>query len=397
MAQRRRDPGSPPCPVLKLSHPETFQPSKKAKVEEYMKKKSIVIVMLAVAIIAVLLLLVGQKEELGSGAGMMQGAQVTVYSVVRRPLADRTEALGTARAQESVDLSATVTERIDEIHFTDGEWVKKGQILVTLRQASEQAQLSEERENLAEQQRELRRLEDLVRRRLSPETEMDQRRTQVARSEFRIEEIEARLADLTIRAPFDGQMGLRRISPGALAQPGMVMATLDDISRIKLDFRIPATLLATVEEGQPVLATTPSYDRMFEGEVVAIDSRINAVDRSVGVLAEFDNPDRLLKPGLLMMVELRRQPRNALVVPEETLVARQLQQFVWLVDPDTREVRQHAVTIGLREPGWVEIVSGLEEGQWIIQEGVGLVRDGMIVEVSNADNPNVAPERIGDR
>lgn len=362
-----------------------------------MKKKSIVIVLLAVAIVAVLLLLFGRKDEVGSGPGMIQGAQVTVYSVVRRPLADRTEALGTARAQESVDLSATVTERIDEIHFTDGEWVKKGQVLVTLRQASEQAQLSEERENLAEQKRELRRLEDLVRRRLSPETEMDQRRTQVARSEFRIEEIEARLADLTIRAPFDGQMGLRRISPGALAQPGMVMATLDDISRIKLDFRIPATLLATVEEGQPVLATTPSYDQVFEGEVVAIDSRINPVDRSVGVLAEFDNPDRLLKPGLLMMVELRRQPRNALVVPEEALIARQLQQFVWLVDPETRVVTLHAVTIGLREPGWVEIVSGLEEGQWIIQEGVSLVREGMVVEVTNADNPSVAPERIGER
>lgn len=374
-----------------------FSYPRKPEVEEFMKKKSIVIVLLAVAIVAVLLLLFGRKDEVGSGPGMIQGAQVTVYSVVRRPLADRTEALGTARAQESVDLSATVTERIDEIHFTDGEWVKKGQVLVTLRQASEQAQLSEERENLAEQKRELRRLEDLVRRRLSPETEMDQRRTQVARSEFRIEEIEARLADLTIRAPFDGQMGLRRISPGALAQPGMVMATLDDISRIKLDFRIPATLLATVEEGQPVLATTPSYDQVFEGEVVAIDSRINPVDRSVGVLAEFDNPDRLLKPGLLMMVELRRQPRNALVVPEEALIARQLQQFVWLVDPETRAVTLHAVTIGLREPGWVEIVSGLEEGQWIIQEGVSLVREGMVVEVTNADNPSVAPERIGER
>lgn len=374
-----------------------FSYPRKPEVEEFMKKKSIVIVLLAVAIVAVLLLLFGRKDEVGSGPGMIQGAQVMVYSVVRRPLADRTEALGTARAQESVDLSATVTERIDEIHFTDGEWVKKGQVLVTLRQASEQAQLSEERENLAEQKRELRRLEDLVRRRLSPETEMDQRRTQVARSEFRIEEIEARLADLTIRAPFDGQMGLRRISPGALAQPGMVMATLDDISRIKLDFRIPATLLATVEEGQPVLATTPSYDQVFEGEVVAIDSRINPVDRSVGVLAEFDNPDRLLKPGLLMMVELRRQPRNALVVPEEALIARQLQQFVWLVDPETRAVTLHAVTIGLREPGWVEIVSGLEEGQWIIREGVSLVREGMVVEVANADNPSVAPERIGER
>lgn len=363
-----------------------------------MKKTSIVVVVLAVALVAVVLFLYGKKEQAGQGrAGLMMGPQVTVYSVERRPLADRTEALGTTRAQESVDLSATVTERIEEIHFTDVEWVEEGQVLVTLRQAAERAQLSEERENLAEQQRELRRLEDLVRRRLAPETEMDQRRTQVARSEFRIEEIEARLADLTIRAPFAGQMGLRTISPGALAQPGMVMATLDDISRIKLDFRIPATLLATVKGGQAVVATTPGYDEVFVGEVIAIDSRINPIDRSVGVMAEFDNPERLLKPGLLMMVELRRQPRNALVIPEETLVARQLQQFVWLVDPETREVKQHPIVIGLREPGWVEVISGLEEGQWVIQEGVDLVRDGMTVAVRNAEAPNVAPERIGGR
>lgn len=362
-----------------------------------MTRKTIVIVILAAAIIAVLFFFFGRGEEIRRGGSMMQGAQVTVYSVERRAIADRTEALGTTRAQESVDLSATVTERIDDIHFSDGEWVTEGQVLITLRQASERAQLSEERENLAEQKRELRRLEDLVRRRLAPETEMDQRRTQVARSEFRIEDIEARLADLTIRAPFDGQMGLRRISPGALAQPGQVMATLDDISRIKLDFRIPATLLATVKEGQPVLATTPSYDEVFEGEVVAIDSRINPVDRSVGVLAEFDNPDHLLRPGLLMMVELRRQPREVVVIPEEALVARQLQQFVWLVDQQTGEVTQHSVIIGLREPGWVEVVSGLEEGQWIVQEGLGLVREGMTVKVRNADNPNVAPERIGGR
>lgn len=360
-----------------------------------MKNKFLVVVILIVAI-AVLYLLFSERQDGADPGGIkVQGAQITVYSVVRRPLADRTEALGTTRAQESVDLSATVTERIEEVHFSDGEWVEEGQVLVTLRQAAERAQLAEERENLAEQKRELRRLEDLLRRQLAPETEIDQRRTQVARSEFRIEEIEARLDDLTIRAPFSGQVGLRRVSPGALAQPGMMIASLDDTRRIKLDFRIPAALLATLEEGQPVWATTSSYDQLFEGEVVAIDSRINPVDRSIGVLAEFDNPDRLLRPGLLMTVELRRHPREALVVPEETLIARQLQQFVWIVDPETRTVQQHPVIIGVREPGWVEVTSGLEEGQWLVQEGVGLVRDGMTVEVSNADAPKVAPAHIG--
>jgi len=336
-------------------------------------------------------------NQAAGGTSANAGPQVTVFTTDLRLVADRTEALGTARAWESVDISAIVTERIDALHFSDGEWVKEGQLLATLRQSAERAQLAEEKANLAEQQRELRRLEDLLKRKLASQTDIDQRRTQVERSQFRIEEIESRIGVRIIKAPFSGQVGLRRVSPGALAQPGMVIATLDDISRIKLEFRIPASLLASIEVGQSVVATTSSYEQKFEGQVAAIDSRINPIDRSVGVLAEFENPDRLLKPGLLMLVELRRQPRQALVVPEESLVARQLQQFVWVVNSEDFKISQRQVTIGIRENGWVEVVEGLDVGEWIIQEGVSVVRDGMVVTVKNAAQPNQAPELIGAR
>ncbi|MGD9661508.1 MAG: efflux RND transporter periplasmic adaptor subunit [Porticoccaceae bacterium] len=335
------------------------------------------------------------SNRVTGGASTNASPQVAIFTVDHRRVADRTEALGTARAWESVDISATVTEGIETLHFSDGEWVKEGQLLATLRQSAERAQLAEEQANLAEQLRELRRLEDLLKRKLASQTDIDQRRTQVERSQFRIDEIESRIGLRMIRAPFAGQLGLRRVSPGALAQPGMVIATLDDISRIKLEFRIPAALLASLSVGQPVQATTSSYDQSFTGSVIAIDSRINPIDRSVGVLAAFDNPDRLLKPGLLMLVELQRQPRQALVVPEESLVARQLQQFVWVVNSENFQVSQRPVAIGIRINGWVEVVEGLSAGEWIVQEGVSLVRDGMTVQVKNAAEPEQAPEQIG--
>jgi membrane fusion protein (multidrug efflux system) len=312
--------------------------------------------------------------------------QVAVHSVALRPLADRTEALGTTRALESVEIAATVTERIAQVHFSDGQWVEAGAVLVTLQQDEERAQLADERANLQEQQRELARLQDLVKRRLASQAELDQRQTLLTRSRHRIEEIEARLADLSLRAPFAGQVGLRRVSPGALVQPGTMITTLDQTTRMKLDFRIPAALLTTLKTGQTVLARTSSYDQTFTGTVVAIDSRVDPVDRSVGVLAEFDNPAQLLKPGLLMTVELQRQARQALMVPEETLVAQQMQQFVWVVDPATQIVSRRPVEIGTRVPGWVEITGGVAVGEWLIQEGVSVVRDGMTVIVKSAGN-----------
>ncbi|MDX9873429.1 MAG: efflux RND transporter periplasmic adaptor subunit [Spongiibacteraceae bacterium] len=301
---------------------------------------------------------------------------VIVHEAATRQIADRTEALGTLRAQESVEITATVTETITELFFDDGQWVEAGAVLALLDQQEERAQLAEEQANLAEQERELQRLENLLKRNLAAKTEVDQRRTLVARSQHRLQEIQARIDDRTIRAPFSGRLGLREVSVGALVTPGTVITTLDDTRRLRLDFSVPAALIASIEIGQPVLATSQAFDQVFEGRVNAIDSRINPTSRSLLVRAMFDNPDGLLKPGLLMTVELLRQPRDALMVPEEALIARQDQKFLLIVDPTTLTVAERAVVTGTREPGWVEVVSGLQAGELVIQEGITIARPG---------------------
>lgn len=330
-----------------------------------------------------------------AGMASRPPAEVTIYVAERRNIADRTEALGTLKARESVEITTTVTETVAALHFEDGDWVEEGEVLAQLDQEEERAQLAQERTNLAEQRRELRRLDNLSRRNLAAETEVDQRRTLVARSEHRLQEIEARIGDRTLRAPFTGQLGLRKVSPGALVTPGTEITTLDDTRRMQLDFSVPATLVGSVAVGQPVIASSQVFERAFQGTVSSISSRINPTSRSFVARAEFDNPNGLLKPGLLMKVELLRQPRSAVVVPEESLIARQEKQFLLVVDPQTQEVSERSVTVGAREPGWAEVRQGLRPGEWVIREGVSVVQPGAAVIVKNQEMPTGAEGRTG--
>lgn len=308
-------------------------------------------------------------------------ATVSVFAVTERDISYRTEALGTVHAAESVDITASVSETVIELRFEDGATVKQGAILAVLQQDEELAQLAEARVNLAEQEREVARLRGLVRTRSASQSELDQRLSLMDRAQYQIQAAEARIRDRIIRAPFSGQLGLRQVSPGALVSPGTLIVTLDDTSTMKLDFNVPSTLLGSLAIGQPVAATNLAFTRTFRGEVTAIDSRINPVDRSVLVRAQFPNPEGLLRPGLLMNVLLERQPRRALVVPEESLLSREDRHYVWVVDGSSLRVGEREVTIGGRQPGWVEITQGIELGELVIREGLMTASPGEIVDI----------------
>jgi len=308
-------------------------------------------------------------------------APVAVFEVIERELSYRTEALGTLRAAESLDITANVSEILAELRFQDGSAVERGAVLAVLEHEEERALLAEARVHLAEQEREVQRIHDLVERRSASRSELDERLALRDRARHQLQAIEARIRQHIIRAPFAGQLGFKQLSVGALVTPGTVITTLDDTRTMKLDFSVPATLLGSLQAGQTVVARSAAFDRDFEGLVTAIDSRINPVDRSILVRAKFDNPGLLLKPGLLMQVELSRQPRRALAVPEESVLTREQRHFVWVVDAATYRVSEVEVEIGGRQPGWAEIVSGLEPGDLVIRDGFMAVSPGDIVSV----------------
>ena len=299
---------------------------------------------------------------------------------------DRVEALGTLKANESVSVTANVTETVSAIHFDDGQRVEAGRVLVEMTSAEEHALLDEGRVRVAEFDRQYERIKSLVAQRSASESLLDERKRDLDTARALLVAIESRLADRLIKAPFAGVLGLRNISPGTLVEPGNLITTLDDDTVMKLDFAVPSVFLTDLKPGLGIAAKARAYGgRSFEGEIHSIDSRVDPVTRSIQVRALIPNPDRTLRPGVLMQVELLRNPRESLVVPESALLHQGQDHFVILVgEGNVAERRQ--VRIGTRRPGEVEVVDGLTAGERVVTHGNDKVRPGQEIAIQAIDD-----------
>lgn len=310
-----------------------------------------------------------------------QGAsQVVVTEVVSKPFHQRIEALGTLRANESVNVTANVTEIITATHFTDNQRVDKNHVLAEMTSSEEHALLKEAKATHSEARKQFERIRKLSKQGNAAKSLLDQRRREMQTAEARLIAVQSRLKDRLIIAPFAGVVGLRNISAGALVAPGDVIATLDDDSQMKLDFSVPAVYLDEIKVGLPIEATASAYSKKsFQGTITSINSRIDPVTRSFVVRALLPNPEYLLKPGLLMRVNITANMRDALVVPEAALVPQAKNQFVYIVAEQEEGkiiAQKKAIEIGGRRPGEVEVLSGVDEGQKVVIDGTIKLRDG---------------------
>lgn len=325
-----------------------------------------------------------------------QAIPVAVESVGSMEFADLVEALGTAHANESVTVTSKVTDVVSRIAFESGEFVTAGQVLVELADAEEASTLTEARSALDQAEREVARYGELSSRGVAAEQQLETLRSAADQARARVRTIEARLADRIVRAPFDGVVGLRDASPGMLVRPGDVIATLDDVSQIKLDFTVPEGFLGAVTPGAKLEATAAAYPgEVFLGEVTQIDSRVDPVTRSATVRAIIDNADRRLLPGMLMVVEVVRDERQSLAVPELAVTRQADTAFVYVVTEGERgavALRRDVVT-GARRDGMVEITSGLQPGETVVSKGVHRLRDRAPVVVTETDQPG---ERVAE-
>jgi membrane fusion protein (multidrug efflux system) len=310
-----------------------------------------------------------------AGRPQAQPPLVTVGRVRRDSIFDAVEALGTAQANESVTLTAKVSDIVRRVNFEDGDYVEGGAILVELMNQEEEAALAEARANLEDVESQLRRLEDLSARGLTSASELDVARSRAAANRARLNSVVARLGDRLILAPFSGLLGFRQISPGTMLSPNTTITSIDDISVIKLDFTVPETFVGAMEPGARIVAKSVSFpDRDFEGTVRTIGSRVDPVTRAVTVRAHIENADRALRPGMLLTVEIVTAERSALVVPESSVFQVQTRAYVYTVDGDT--ARQREIQVGSRRFGVVEVTGGVEEGDLIVVEGIIKLREG---------------------
>lgn len=292
---------------------------------------------------------------------------------------DQVEALGTLRANETVTLTATVTEMVTAVNFEDGQRVKAGDLLLAMKTSEEEAELAAETSTMEEAKRQVDRLRSLVRAGASSEALLDQRQREYQTARARMDAIKSRISDRRIIAPFSGIVGLRNISAGAVLQPGMTITTLDDDSVMKLDFSVPAVFMTTLRPGLSIVATAaPFGERKFKGEVYSVNSQIDPVTRAIMARALIPNEEQLLRPGLLMSVILLKNPRKALVIPETAIVPEGQRFFVFTIAKDDKGgdiARKIPVEIGTRRPGEVEILQGLEVGTPVITHGTLKVND----------------------
>lgn len=316
-------------------------------------------------------------------------APVIAAPVVKVDFEDRIEALGTLKANESVTLTALVTETVSALYFDDGVRVNQGQLLAEMTSVEEHAQLEEASALLAEAERQYRRVQSLATQGTAAKSLLDERRREWEIARARLSAIESRLSDRLIKAPFAGVVGLRDISVGALVEPGDRITTLDDDSVLKLDLAVPSVYLPSLRPGLMISARTRAYgDREFTGEVRSIDSRADPVTRSITVRALIPNGERLLRPGMLMQVTLRKNARRALVIPESALMPVGREQFVLVatVDGGVHKAVRRQIRIGGRRPGQVEVVDGLSEGDLVITQGTQRARPGQPVRLLAIDD-----------
>jgi membrane fusion protein (multidrug efflux system) len=289
------------------------------------------------------------------------------------------EAVGTTRANESVQVTSKASNVVTAIRFSDGDEVSRGEVLVEMDDAQAQAALAEAQAGLADSQSQYDRSRDLVTQEALSQADLDQIEAQVKAGQARVAAAQASLDDTVIRAAFDGRTGFRQVSVGSFVSPGTLITTLDDTSIIKLDFTVPENFLFMLRRGLAVSALSAGLpNREFTGEVTNMESRVDPVTRSITVRAEIPNADGALRQGMFMTVVLDGEAEPTLMVPEAAIVPEQGRIYVFVVRNDAVERRE--VRIGKRRPGEVEVVEGLVENDRVIVEGTQNVRDGSVVE-----------------
>ncbi len=314
--------------------------------------------------------------------------EVIATTVKNANISDQVEVLGTLLANESINVTATVTEQITHIHFEDNQAVAQGDLLVEMDIAEENAELNEQQSVLLEAEKQIQRLQPLVKKGAASASALDTAKLNAAAAKARIEAIKARINLRIIKAPFSGTLGLREISPGALVQPNTRITTLDDLSVMKLDFWVPEVFLSSLKNGVMISATTDAFPNdVFEGKISSIDSRINPVSRAIKARALLENPQQRLKPGLLMTIILHKNQRTSLTLLEEAVMMAGDQHHVYLITTlnDTLTTVKQPITVGSRYNGRVEILTGLKAGDKVVTHGLIKIRPGAPIKILTQD------------
>lgn len=318
----------------------------------------------------------------GPGGPAAMPVPVEVITVSASPVDDEALSVGTLRSNESVMLRSEVAGRVLNVGFTDGSAVSKGAVLLKLDDSVARAEVSQAKAELGLAMDNLRRVQDLKEKDFVSSSALDQASAARDVAAAKLELAEARLQRFAIVAPFAGMVGLRNVTPGDYIKEGADVVALEDLSSMRLDFRLPERLNPYVRPGSRLIAGFEAFPgRDFPAQVVAVDPQIDPAGRSMLIRARLPNPGSQLKPGMLARINLNLgQRKGVILIPEAAIVPQGGDTFVYRV-VDGKAVKT-LVQLGVRRPGQVEIAAGLQPGEKVVVAGqIRINRDQAPVRV----------------
>ena len=368
-----------------------------------MKRKAKPVVIAISGIVLIVLVLGGIKAAqivamIEAGEAFVPPAQaVTTAEVLPVEWGGELTAVGSLVAVQGVMVSTEVPGTVASIHFKSGETVERGKLLVRLDTSVERAELASAKATARLAKAELQRRKNLPPAGAVSQAEVDANAAEATRAAAEVQNVEAVIAKKTLRAPFSGRLGIRRINLGEVLQPGVDIVSLQSYDPIYAEFSLPQQALAQVSEGDVVAIRTDAFPTMtWEGQVDVIDSEVSANTRNFMVRAVIDNPGGELRPGMFVDVQVRQpELRQLLAIPSSSVLFAPYGDSVYVLteqkedtDPQQYVVEQRFVRLGERRGDLVAISSGLNPDDVVVSTGAFKLQNGMAVTLRE----DLAPE-----
>ncbi len=301
------------------------------------------------------------------------------------PMQSSVTAVGTIIAEASATLRAEVPGQVLAVHFREGQRVSKGDPLFSIEATVLEAEVNEARANVDRSESAFTRAQELQSKGLISGTDYDSARANYDVDRARLRSSQARLSKTVIRAPFDGYVGLRRINVGDYATVGQELIDVVKLDPLRVDFSVPETLLAKVQPQQMIEVQVDAYPgETFSGQIIAVAPYSDVQGHNLDVRAELPNQDLKLRPGLFVRVSVSLGTKeDAILVPEQAIWPIGQDKTVFVVVDGKAESR--VVRLGERQPGTVEILSGVEVGDVIVTAGQMKLYDGAAVNSVSSD------------
>lgn len=340
-----------------------------------------------------------QFNKLSSMPRTIPATTVTSAVVKEEDWAPKLSSVGSISPVQGAVVSAELAGVVSKIGFENGALAKKDDLLVQLDASSEEAQLHSSEADLELAHADLERARDLATRKVVSKAELDSAESKFKQKNASVDQMRSMITKKTVRAPFDGQLGIRQVNIGQTVTAGQPVVALQSLDPVYADFALPQQYLSELKAGLEVRVTTDAVPgQVFSGKLTAVNSMIDVATRNVTLQATLENPDHVLRPGIFAKVDLLLpQKQRSLVIPGTAVSYAPFGDSVYVIEKkkdektgqETQTIRQQFVRIGETRGDFVSITAGLKAGEQVVSTGVFKLRNGMEVTINNELAPKL--------